>query len=128
MIMNCFSLVFNIRCDSFGNRPVNATSSQNRKTGPGGRVRSGSTGNRPQTATNNRQNHSQHTNSQQNSQSNSVQVIFNFPLLHPPKHDGDCFINAFIFLPAATKATSTTTKAANIHNSRTPSSATIPAA
>lgn len=63
------------RCDSFGNRPVvTATSSQNRKTGPGGRVRSGSTGNRPQTATHNRQNHNQqHTQSQHNSQSNAIQ-------------------------------------------------------
>ncbi|XP_055324595.1 la-related protein 1 isoform X6 [Sitodiplosis mosellana] len=61
------------RCDSFGNRPVTATSSQqNRKTGPGGRVRSGSTGNRPQTA--NRQNHiQQQSQPQQNSQSNPQQ-------------------------------------------------------
>lgn len=35
------------RCDSFGNRPVTA-SSQNRRAG-GGRIRSGSTGNKPQT-------------------------------------------------------------------------------
>lgn len=47
-----FSSTF--RCDSFGNRPVTAPSSQNRKNafGPGGRVRSGSTGNRPQVANN----------------------------------------------------------------------------
>lgn len=38
------------RCDSFGNRPVTAPS-QNRKQF-GGRVRSGSTGNRPQVVTN----------------------------------------------------------------------------
>lgn len=63
------------RCDSFGNRPVTATSSQNRRTGPGGRVRSGSTGNRPQTAIN-RQNHiQQQTQPQQNTQSNLQQVI-----------------------------------------------------
>lgn len=64
----------NFRCDSFGNRPVTATSSQNRKTGPGGRVRSGSTGNRPQTAIN-RSNHiQQQSQPQQNSQPNSQQV------------------------------------------------------
>lgn len=79
MFLISFSLYVKYRCDSFGNRPVTATSSQNRKTGPGGRVRSGSTGNRPQTATNNRQNHSQqHMQSQQNSQSNSAQVFINF--------------------------------------------------
>lgn len=61
------------RCDSFGNRPVTATS-QNRKTGPGGRVRSGSTGNRPQTVIT-RQNHiQQQSQSQQNSHSNSQQA------------------------------------------------------
>lgn len=43
------------RCDSFGNRPVTAPSSHNRRnaSGPGGRVRSGSTGNRPQVVNSN---------------------------------------------------------------------------
>lgn len=58
------------RCDSFGNRPVTATSQYRKSNGPGGRTRSGSTGNRPQTVnTNNRQNQ----NSQQ-TQQNSHQV------------------------------------------------------
>lgn len=73
-ILICVVAFFS-RCDSFGNRPVTATSSQNRRSGPGGRVRSGSTGNRPQTAIN-RQNHiQQQTQPQQSTQSNSQQVI-----------------------------------------------------
>lgn len=43
-------MVVHFRCDSFGNRPVTAPS-QNRKQF-GGRVRSGSTGNRPQVVSN----------------------------------------------------------------------------
>lgn len=57
--MNCFSVVFlshilyfvyfiENRCDSFGNRHVEVTNNRNRKNSFGtGRVRSGSTGNRP---------------------------------------------------------------------------------
>lgn len=72
-LFEIFELIFLLkscsRCDSYGNRPVTATSSsQNRKNnGASGRTRSGSTGNRPQTVNNNRQNHSQPQN-QQNSQ------------------------------------------------------------
>ncbi|XP_031620917.1 la-related protein 1-like isoform X2 [Contarinia nasturtii] len=73
------------RCDSFGNRAVTATSSQNRKTGPGGRVRSGSTGNRPQTAINRQQNHIQ-IQSQQNSQSNQQQQKRQTFTIREPPH------------------------------------------
>lgn len=64
------------RCDSFGNRPVTAPSSQYRKNafGPGGRVRSGSTGNRPQVANNSNRpwsNQSRHHNSASNSNANN---------------------------------------------------------
>lgn len=64
------------RCDSFGNRPVTAPSSQYRKnaSGHGGRVRSGSTGNRPQVANSSNRpwsNQSRHHNSASNSSANN---------------------------------------------------------
>lgn len=59
---------FRFRCDSFGNRPVTAPSSQYRKNtnGPGGRVRSGSTGNRPQVANRPWSQHPRHHNTASN--------------------------------------------------------------
>lgn len=57
-------LLHTIRCDSFGNRPVTAPTSQNRSV----RVRSGSTGNRPQ-AVNHNYNKQQASNQQRGSTS-----------------------------------------------------------
>lgn len=75
-------VIFLCRCDSFGNRSVTATSSHNRRSGPGGRVRSGSTGNRPHTVIT-RQNHiQQQSQSQQTSQSNLQQAKVSYSFSH----------------------------------------------
>lgn len=78
IIFNLFQNYF--RCDSFGNRPVATSSSQNRKNV--GRIRSGSTGNRPQTVNYQRQNFSQSQQSSQQVCNNLTNIINMRPILN----------------------------------------------